>query len=116
MNVQTQSDNENESKCQQQNEEENGNYSVHLVRPIRLFSFFVYLTTIPHGKGGETIFPKLGIKIRPERGKAILWSNVCPNNVYKACTKTVHRAYPIVGKDTKIGMNIWIDANRVDTN
>lgn len=99
------------NKCQI----ESSNYCVELVKPVRLFSYFVYLTTIPIGDGGETIFPDLGIKVRPERGKAILWSNVCPNNIYKPCTRTVHRAYPIKGKTQKIGMNIWIDANRVAT-
>ena len=65
--------------------------------------------------GGETYFPEIGLKVRPQRGKAILWCNVNPNNVYEADPKLIHRAFPIKGDNVvKLGMNIWI--NHLDTN
>jgi len=89
-------------------------YSVDIVAPIRLCSFFVYLTTMPADCGGETFFPKLDLRVRPESGKAILWSNVLPDNALKADPLTMHRALPVDGEHEKIGMNIWIDVARVE--
>ncbi len=40
----------------------------------RVATFIVYLNTPK--KGGETIFPKTGLKIVPEKGKALLFYNV----------------------------------------
>lgn len=90
-------------------------YSVQMVTPIRLCSYFVYLTTLPEGAGGETYFPKLGLKVRPERGKAILWCNVDPENTSKADPMLIHRAMPVKGDHEKIGMNIWINGSKVDS-
>eukprot|EP00484_Ammonia_sp_Unknown_P020202 CAMPEP_0197038064 /NCGR_PEP_ID=MMETSP1384-20130603/15101_1 /TAXON_ID=29189 /ORGANISM="Ammonia sp." /LENGTH=583 /DNA_ID=CAMNT_0042468457 /DNA_START=112 /DNA_END=1863 /DNA_ORIENTATION=- len=89
-------------------------YSVEMVKPVRLCSFFVYLTTLPEGSGGETYFPKLDLKVRPERGKAILWCNVEAENTAKADPMVIHRAMPVEGDHEKIGMNIWINATQVD--
>mmetsp|Transcript_44967 Transcript_44967/g.40216 ORF Transcript_44967/g.40216 Transcript_44967/m.40216 type:complete len:139 (+) Transcript_44967:3-419(+) len=90
-------------------------YSVQMVKPIRLCSYFVYLTTLPEGAGGETYFPKIGLKVRPERGKAILWCNVDPENTNKADPMLIHRAMPVNGDHEKIGMNIWINGSKVDS-
>eukprot|EP01084_Bolivina_argentea_P080193 145291_1 len=58
-------------------------YAVDLLLPLRVYSFFVYLTSLEAGEGGETYFTKLGLKIRPQRGTAVLWCNVDVDNVFK---------------------------------
>ena len=107
---------DDENLTKQEFAERYSEYSVQMVKPIRLCSYFVYLTTLPEGCGGETYFPKLGLKVRPERGKAILWCNVDPENTMKADPMVIHRAMPVIGDYEKIGMNIWINGRKVDSN
>jgi len=93
--------------------EETDEFSVSMVAPVRLCSFFVYLTTLDAGSGGETFFPKLGLKVRPEARKAILWCNVRPDNALMADARVIHRGCPVKGEFEKLGMNIWIDGSKV---
>eukprot|EP01083_Nonionella_stella_P192008 710152_1 len=65
-------------------------YFVDIMLPSRICSLFVYLTTSPIGGGGETYFPEIGLKIRPQRGAAILFCNVDANNIFKADPKLIH--------------------------
>ena len=106
---------DDDEMTKQESSEINDEFSVQMVTPIRLCSYFVYLTTLPEGCGGETYFPKLGLKVRPERGKAILWCNVDPENTMKADPMVIHRAMPVKGNHEKIGMNIWINGTKVDS-
>eukprot|EP01083_Nonionella_stella_P294683 1001668_1 len=87
---------------------ESNEYSIEAMLPMRLFSFFVYLTDLPLNCGGETCFPKIGLKIRPKRGAAALWCNVDTNNINKCNPMLIHKATPVKGNYEKIGMNIWI--------
>ncbi len=85
------------------------NGEVELVPPRRLVTLFVYLNTLPEGEG-HTEFPELGISVRPERGCAVLFSNVLANGDIDP--RTVHRANPVNGILRKYGMNVWLcDAN-----
>jgi len=79
--------------------------SVELVAPRRLVTIFVYLNTLPEGQG-HTEFPVLGLSVKPQRGCAVLFSNVNADGTVDA--RTVHRAAPVAGRLQKYGMNIWL--------
>lgn len=72
----------------------------------RLGTFFCYLSSLKRDDGGETEFPKLGIKSVPRRGTALFWWNVDGNG--KVIDKTLHRGNPLKTDKIKYGLNIWI--------
>jgi len=57
----------------------------------RIYTFIIYLNEC---EGGETEFPKLGIKIKPKKGKAILFQNIdnnldlIPESMHAGCQVT----------------------------
>lgn len=42
----------------------------------RNISFFIYLNSVPKSEGGETHFPIVDLAVQPEKGAALLWSNI----------------------------------------
>lgn len=58
----------------------------------RVATFLVYLNT-PE-KGGETVFPRVNIKVTPEKGKAVLFYNV--NKVGKEDPMSLHGGMPVI--------------------
>ena len=40
----------------------------------RLMTFMVYLSNVP--SGGHTVFPQLGISVKPVKGSALFWFNI----------------------------------------
>jgi len=42
-------------------------------------TIFVYLNDLSDEAGGHTIFPELGLQIRPRKGCAVIWSNTLEN-------------------------------------
>lgn len=75
----------------------------------RIATFFCYLNSLELGEGGETEFPKIGVKSKPSRGSSIFWWN--KNASGKMLKDTLHRGNPIVGEKIKYGLNIWIRKN-----
>ena len=71
----------------------------------RILTFFVYLSTLDKGDGGETEFPELGIKSRPVKGDAVFWFNKVRG---KMKHNTLHRGLPPINGKTKYGLNIWV--------
>eukprot|EP00658_Telonema_sp_P-2_P026055 TRINITY_DN20507_c0_g2_i2.p1 TRINITY_DN20507_c0_g2~~TRINITY_DN20507_c0_g2_i2.p1 ORF type:complete len:234 (+),score=48.34 TRINITY_DN20507_c0_g2_i2:131-832(+) len=76
----------------------------------RQFTFFLYLNDVE--EGGETYFPRLNLKVKPQKGYALLW----PNTDYDAkggerndrqLSSTVHAALPII-KGEKYAANKWV--------
>lgn len=53
-----------------------GNEPVLKVGGQRIMTFLIYLNTLSDENGGATYFPKLNLRIKPERGKALFWHNV----------------------------------------
>eukprot|EP00930_Biecheleria_cincta_P072583 TRINITY_DN59962_c0_g1_i1.p1 TRINITY_DN59962_c0_g1~~TRINITY_DN59962_c0_g1_i1.p1 ORF type:complete len:466 (-),score=84.70 TRINITY_DN59962_c0_g1_i1:241-1638(-) len=51
-------------------------FKLHHDGRFRPKTVFLYLNDLPADDGGETLFPKLGIKIVPKRGCAVIWSNI----------------------------------------
>ena len=75
--------------------------------PRRLFTAFVYLSTLLEGEGGETEFPRLNITVRPRRGNALFFANVLENGLPDPLM--VHLARPVRGKARqKLGINVWV--------
>jgi 2OG-Fe(II) oxygenase superfamily len=81
----------------------------HLALKRRLVTIFVYLNDLEPGQGGCTYFPKCGnLRVRPSRGKAILWSNVLLDG--NPDPNTIHAGEAVLGEKNvvKYGLNIWI--------
>ena len=55
-------------------------------------------------------FPKVGVRVRPRRGAALVWLNVEPDNVFQEEVKTIHAAEEVHGtrEDVKWAANAWI--------
>jgi prolyl 4-hydroxylase len=69
----------------------------------RTYTVLMYLNDVE--EGGETEFPKLGIKIKPEMGKAIVWFNLHPYSK-DINENTLHAGLPVV-KGEKWIANMW---------
>jgi len=50
-------------------------FNVHHDGRFRPKTVFLYLNDLPDDDAGETLFPELGLKIRPRRGCAVMWAN-----------------------------------------
>jgi hypothetical protein len=102
----------------------------------RLVTLFCYLNTLAKNEGGDTYFPRCShLRVHPQRGRAVLWSNV--NADGQADPRTVHAGEPVIqapggrsptattnnknglkgnshnkgcgtGETMKYGLNIWI--------
>ncbi len=71
----------------------------------RVYTFFMYLNDVE--EGGETAFTELGIKVKPERGKVLIWPSVLDEDPNKMDARTVHEArYPKSG--VKFSVNMWL--------
>jgi prolyl 4-hydroxylase len=76
----------------------------------RVLTFAIYLNTIPPAGGGETEFVNTGIKISPEKGKALVFWNVMPN--WECDSSTYHQGLPPIAPYEKYLLNRWIRKNR----
>ena len=68
----------------------------------RTWTFMVYLNDVE--EGGETYFKHLNLKVKPEQGKAIFWSNLYPVGLTNP--KTLHEALPTI-KGNKYVITKW---------
>jgi hypothetical protein len=66
----------------------------------RLVTIFCYLNTLRDGEGGCTYFPKCGhLRVKPKRGRAVLWCNITPDG--KADSRTIHAGEAVTSKWTE---------------
>jgi prolyl 4-hydroxylase len=72
----------------------------------RVYTAFLYLNDVE--EGGETQFPRLKFKVKPERGSLLLWPSVKSDNPSEIDTRTLHEALPVV-KGQKFSANVWIE-------
>jgi len=75
----------------------------------RLASFLMYLHTTE--EGGETIFPRLDIKVKPVRGDALLFYNCDAKGVVD--TRTLHGGAPVIRGEKWIATR-WIRQGKFD--
>ena len=78
----------------------------------RVFSMFIYLSTVDPGHGGETCFPFIhnegvpGLCIRPKTGNALLWYNIREDGTPDPDLR--HEGRPLAySEGTKWGINVW---------
>jgi prolyl 4-hydroxylase len=72
----------------------------------RILTFFLYLND-DGLTGGETDFPRLGLKVQPKAGRAVLWPSVLNDDPNANDPRSDHGALPV--KDgVKYGANAWI--------
>ena len=73
-----------------------------------MLTFFMYLNDVT--SGGETNFTKLGIAVKPKKGRVVLWPSVMLNNYSMAEDWTYHESVAV--KDgIKYAANAWIHLN-----
>ena len=73
----------------------------------RLATFIMYLHTTEDG--GETVFPRLDIKVKPVRGNALLFYNCDAKGVVD--TRTLHGGAPVISGEKWIATR-WIRQSR----
>ena len=69
----------------------------------RLITFMVYLSDVL--SGGRTVFPQLGLSVKPVKGSALFWFNIGPNMHYDS--RVVHLGCPVLHGNKWIA-NKWI--------
>lgn len=72
---------------------------------MRVYTFFMYLNDVPDG--GETSFRRLGLKVKPKKGSAILWPSVRDQEPNQTEHGTYHEAMPVL-HGVKYGANVWL--------
>ena len=70
---------------------------------LRIVTFMLYLTSVE--AGGNTVFPQAGISVKPEKGSALYWFNIGPQNNYDS--RTMHLGCPVLFGNKWIA-NKWI--------
>mmetsp|Transcript_19756 Transcript_19756/g.32210 ORF Transcript_19756/g.32210 Transcript_19756/m.32210 type:complete len:465 (-) Transcript_19756:140-1534(-) len=72
----------------------------------RTATALIYLNTLPEDCGGETSFERLGIKVSPHAGSALVWSNVDRDGQPQDLVE--HRAMPVLCETEKYAVNVWV--------
>lgn len=72
----------------------------------RTYTFFIYLNDVE--EGGETEFSKLGLSMKPQRGRALIWNNLTAHGVPNP--NTIHQANPVLSGH-KCVITKWFRAN-----
>jgi len=71
----------------------------------RTITLFVYLNDLPSDEnGGQTIFPKMSVSVKPSVGTALVFCNLLPDG--SEDPRMLHGGQPPT-KSTKYGLNIW---------
>ena len=70
---------------------------------VRFITFMVYLSDVL--SGGHTVFPQLGLSIKPIEGSALFWFNIGPNMHYDS--RVLHLGCPVLHGNKWIA-NKWI--------
>ena len=66
----------------------------------RYATFLVYLNDLGADGGGETVFPEMGIDVKPRQGRALTWNNL-EYATGKCEPKSIHNASPVKHVTTK---------------
>jgi len=74
----------------------------------RILTFFLYLSNVE--EGGETHFNKLGISVKPSKGKALVWPSVLNDDPSFWDDRMFHEAKSVI-QGKKIAANAWIHLN-----
>ena len=80
-------------------------FNLHHDGQFRPRTVFVYLNTLPEGEG-ETRFPHLGLRLRPTKGVAVMWTNPLPDGT--ADLRVMHEALP-PATAVKLGLACFVN-------
>src|SRR5690606_31713770 len=69
----------------------------------RTHTVFVYLGDV--GRGGETDFPDLGVRISPKRGRAVMFSNIDADG--RPDPRSLHAGMPVIEGEKWLG-TLWL--------
>ena len=78
----------------------------------RILTFFLYLSDVE--EGGATRFSKLGIDVKPKKGKALIWPSVLNENPSMWDRRMYHEARDVI-RGEKRAANHWIHLNDYET-
>ena len=70
---------------------------------IRFLTFMIYLSDVT--SGGHTVFPQLGISVKPVEGVALYWFNINADMCYDS--RVLHFGCPVIYSNKWIA-NKWI--------
>jgi len=93
-----------EGKYYREHHDSNEQY-VEMPMGPRILTFFFYLNEVE--EGGETSFPRLDVKVKPKKGRAVLWANMRDDDIHRNDLRTIHAALPVI-KGFKKAANFWI--------
>lgn len=71
----------------------------------RIMTFFLYLSDVE--EGGATRFSKLGIDVKPKKGRALVWPSVMDDNPEISDARMYHEARDVISGE-KRAANHWI--------
>lgn len=71
----------------------------------RILTFFLYLSDVE--EGGATRFSKLGLDVKPKKGKALVWPSVLNDNPEISDQRMYHEARDVI-RGEKRAANHWI--------
>ena len=69
----------------------------------RLATVMMYLSS--PAQGGRTVFPQLGLSVRPVAGSALMWVNIRSNGLFD--TRVLHMGCPVL-RGNKWIANKWV--------
>ena len=78
----------------------------------RAATLLMYLTDVPDGAGGHTVFPGLSVSVQPKKGRGLVWRNLSPSG--KCNMETEHLAEPIAdhAAGQKVILQRWYHSHR----
>jgi hypothetical protein len=71
----------------------------------RLYTVLIYLNDLKPEQGGDTIFAKLNIGVKPKLGRAVIWTNTNPDG--STHEETSHEAMPVKNGGEKWAIQLW---------
>jgi len=79
----------------------------------RAATLLMYLSDVPDGAGGRTVFPGLSVSVQPQKGRVLLWSNVDAKG--RCMASTEHSAEPIAdhAPGQKVILQRWYHSRRM---
>jgi prolyl 4-hydroxylase len=78
-------------------------------RGQRTWTFMIYLNDVE--EGGETEFMELGVKVKPKKGRVVIWGNMLENNMEDY--KVKHAGTPVI-KGNKSIITKWFKKEHND--
>ena len=79
------------------------NSEENIIGGLRMVTFMTYLSDV--SAGGRTVFPQIGVSVKPEAGKAVFWFNIHSNGEFDS--RTFHLGCPVIHGNKWIA-NKWV--------